>query len=91
MAIPVHQGTHPVTTSTKAKCQDVGDDYNVLSVIVAALCRSRARAACRFLQRRDAHSFGYPEHDDPRKQMISVKVRTLEHMLCQKRQATKRY
>jgi hypothetical protein len=28
VAIPVHQGTHPVTTSTKAKCQAVGDGQN---------------------------------------------------------------
>jgi hypothetical protein len=28
VAIPAHQGTHPVTTSTKAKCQAVGDGQN---------------------------------------------------------------
>jgi hypothetical protein len=43
VAIPLHQGTHPVTTSTKGtKCMAVGDGHmRALSLIVAALCRYR--------------------------------------------------
>jgi hypothetical protein len=42
-------------------------------------------------KRHTPNNYSHPEHDDPRKQMISVKVRTFEHMLHQKRQAAKRY